>query len=252
MKKFWNWKNQTQEERTLFLNGTIAEESWFDDEVTPQLFKDELNAGKGDITVWINSPGGDCVAAAQIYNMLSNYKGKVTVKIDGIAASAASVIAMAGNEVYMSPVSMMMIHNPATVAWGDHTEFAKAIEMLDEVKESIINAYVLKTGLSRAKLSHLMDSETWMNANKAIELGFADGMLTRPSDEEDETAEDDMATSVMFSRNAVNNALYNKVSAKYGKKKATVVQQSEIPAPATNGRSVEEIMERLDTIKKFM
>ena len=202
--------------------------------------------------MWINSPGGDCVAAAQIYNMLSNYKGKVTVKIDGIAASAASVIAMAGNEVYMSPVSMMMIHNPATVAWGDHTEFAKAIEMLDEVKESIINAYVLKTGLSRAKLSHLMDSETWMNANKAIELGFADGMLTRPSDEEDETAEDDMATSVMFSRNAVNNALYNKVSAKYGKKKATVVQQSEIPAPATNGRSVEEIMERLDTIKKFM
>lgn len=202
--------------------------------------------------MWINSPGGDCVAAAQIYNMLSNYKGKVTVKIDGIAASAASVIAMAGNEVYMSPVSMMMIHNPATVAWGDHTEFARAIEMLDEVKESIINAYVLKTGLSRAKLSHLMDSETWMNANKAIELGFADGMLPRPSAEEDETAEDDMTASVMFSRNAVNNALYNKVSAKYGKKKATVVQQSEIPAPATNGRSVEEIMERLDTIKKFM
>ena len=163
MKKFWNWKNQNQTEnspaeRILFLNGTIAEESWFDDDVTPQLFKDELLAGNGDITVWINSPGGDCVAAAQIYNMLTNYNGKVTVKIDGIAASAASVIAMAGNEVYMSPVSMMMIHNPATVAWGDHTQFAKAIEMLDEVKESIINAYVLKTGLSRAKLSHLMDS----------------------------------------------------------------------------------------------
>ena len=94
-KKFWNWKkvkNQEMEvtERILELNGTIAEESWFDDDVTPQLFKDELNSGTGDITVWINSPGGDCVAAAQIYNMLSNYKGKVTVKIDGIAASAAS------------------------------------------------------------------------------------------------------------------------------------------------------------------
>ena len=136
MKKFWNWKKiktvdqetgQEAEERILFLNGTIAEESWFDDDVTPALFKDELNAGTGDITLWINSPGGDCVAAAQIYNMLSEYPGKVTVKIDGIAASAASVIAMAGNDVQMSPVSMMMIHNPATIAWGDHTEMKKEI-----------------------------------------------------------------------------------------------------------------------------
>lgn len=131
-------------------------ESWFDDDVTPQLFKDELNSGTGNITVWINSPGGDCVAAAQIYNMLMDYKGNVTVKIDGIAASAASVIAMAGTEVLMSPVSTMMIHNPATVAMGDHNEMQKAIEMLNEVKESIINAYEIKTGLSRAKLSHLM------------------------------------------------------------------------------------------------
>ena len=92
IKKSWNWKNQMEtNERTLFLNGTIAEESWFDDDVTPKLFSDELNSGEGDITVWINSPGGDCVAAAQIYNMLMNYKGNVTVKIDGIAASAASV-----------------------------------------------------------------------------------------------------------------------------------------------------------------
>ena len=109
-------------ERTLFLNGTIAEESWFDDDVTPQLFKDELLSGSGDITVWINSPGGDCVAAAQIYNMLMDYKGNVTVKIDGIAASAASVIAMAGTKVLVSPVSMMMIHNPMTVAFGNTGE----------------------------------------------------------------------------------------------------------------------------------
>ena len=107
MKKFWNWKDQTETaERTLFLNGTIAEESWFDDEITPQLFKDELMSGSGNITVWINSPGGDCVAAAQIYNMLMDYKGDVTVKIDGIAASAASVIAMAGTKVLVSPVSI--------------------------------------------------------------------------------------------------------------------------------------------------
>ena len=113
-------KNQNEEEvieRILFLNGTIAEESWFDDDVTPQIFKDELNKGNGNITVWINSPGGDCVAAAQIYNMLIDYKGDVTVKIDGIAASAASVIAMAGTKVLMSPVSMLMIHNPITISF---------------------------------------------------------------------------------------------------------------------------------------
>lgn len=259
MKKFWNWKNQNQTEnspaeRILFLNGTIAEESWFDDDVTPQLFKDELLAGNGDITVWINSPGGDCVAAAQIYNMLTNYNGKVTVKIDGIAASAASVIAMAGSEVYMSPVSMMMIHNPATVAWGDHTQFAKAIEMLDEVKESIINAYVLKTGLSRAKLSHLMDSETWMNANKAVELGFADGMLTRDGNEavSNGVKTEEAVEAVMFSRKAVNNALQNKITAKFGKQKQTVVQQSEIPAPVTNERNVDALLERLEIIKNHI
>lgn len=177
VKKFWKWKNRTEpaenpKERTLYLNGTIAEESWFDDDITPEVFKNELLNGSGPITVWINSPGGDCVAAAQIYNMLMEYPGNVTVKIDGIAASAASVIAMAGTEVYMSPVSMLMIHNPMTVAAGDKAEMEHAIEMLSEVKESIINAYEIKTGLSRAKLSHYMDAETWMNANKAVELGF--------------------------------------------------------------------------------
>ena len=169
MKRFWKWKERTvtvqaeglpMTERTLYLNGTIAEESWFDDDVTPALFKSDLEQGDGDIVVWINSPGGDCVAAAQIYNMLMDYKGNVTVKIDGIAASAASVIAMAGTRVMVSPVSMMMIHNPATIAMGDTAEMEKAIAMLTEVKDSIINAYEIKTGMSRAKLSHLMDAET--------------------------------------------------------------------------------------------
>lgn len=188
-----------------------------------------MNSGTGDITVWINSPGGDCVAAAQIYNMLMDYKGNVTVKIDGIAASAASVIAMAGTEVLMSPVSTMMIHNPATVAMGDHNEMQKAIEMLNEVKESIINAYEIKTGLSRAKLSHLMDSETWMNANKAVELGFADGIIARENptiepDEEDEDEDEEekdknnpCENSVLFSRKAVNAALKNKLVKHYSK-----------------------------------
>ena len=175
-RKFWNWV-RNEGERTLFLNGEISDETWYGDEVTPKLFKDELLSGEGDITVWINSPGGDVFAAAQIYNMLMDYKGHVTVKIDGLAASAASVIAMAGTKVLMSPVAMMMIHNPATIAIGDTAEMKKAIEMLDEVKESIINAYAEKSHLSRNKIARLMDEETWMNAEKALQLGFVDGIL---------------------------------------------------------------------------
>lgn len=241
------------EVRILCINGTIAEESWFDDDVTPQLFKDELNGGSGDVTLWINSPGGDCVAAAQIYNMLSEYKGKVTVKIDGIAASAASVIAMAGDEVMMSPVSMMMIHNPATIAFGDHAEMAKAIEMLNEVKESIINAYVIKTGQSRAKLSHLMDAETWMDANKAVELGFADGILGRAATpEEEEEKPEDHVSAVLFSSKAVNNALVNKLTAKYGEKKKTPATQAKIEVPKDDGCSAEKLRERLELIEKYI
>ncbi len=186
-RKFWNWvKNEGRlNERTLFLNGEISDETWFGDEVTPKWFKDELFNEKGNITVWINSPGGDVFAAAQIYNMLCDYEGSVTVKIDGIAASAASVIAMAGNTVLVSPVAMMMIHNPATIAMGNTEDMKKTIAMLNEVKESILNAYERKTGMNRITLSHMMDSETWFNAKKAVELGFADRILFAKEDEKD-------------------------------------------------------------------
>jgi len=243
MKKFWKWKNQAETapaERTLFLNGTIAEESWFDDDVTPQLFKEELMAGDGDITVWINSPGGDCVAAAQIYNMLMDYKGNVTVKIDGIAASAASVIAMAGTRVLVSPVSMMMIHNPQTLAMGDTAEMQKAIEMLASVKDSIINAYEIKTGLSRAKLSHLMDAETWMDAGKAVELGFADEVMKRPTETEDVESP---AVTMLYSKAAVVNSLMDKIAAKC----RTNPKKTEDSKP--KGRSVDSLYERLNLLK---
>lgn len=237
-KKFWVWKNQADESasaaRVLELNGTIASESWFDDDVTPQMFKDELFAADGDVTIWINSPGGDCIAASQIYSMLMDYKGNVTVKIDGIAASAASVIAMAGTEVLMAPTALMMIHNPATMAFGDHVEMQKAIEMLDEVKESIINAYEIKTGLTRTKLSHLMDDETWMNAKKAMEFGFADGML-----EDDKKSEAPEAYA--FSSKAVDRALMNKLVDKTKAEKQ--------PEPEVTGRSVDMLMDRLNLMR---
>ena len=218
MRKFWNWVRDSDEERTLYLNGVISEETWWGDEVTPKVFKDELLASTGDITVWINSPGGDVFAAAQIYNMLMEYTGKVTVKIDGLAASAASVIAMAGGDVYMSPVSMLMIHNPSTIAIGDSEEMLRAKALLDEVKESIINAYELKTGLSRTKLSHLMDAESWMNANKAIELGFADKIMFMESETPD------LKDSLIFSRMAVTNSLISKLPNQPKQKTGTPIE----------------------------
>lgn len=201
MKRFWNWltpettnPDAQEDVRVLRINGAIAEESWLDDDVTPAVFASELHAGSGPVTVWLNSPGGDVVAAARIYNMLLDYPGQVRVNIDGIAASAASVIAMAASHVAMSPVSMLMIHNPATLAMGDKTELSRALDMLESVKDSIINAYQLKTGLSRAKLSKLMDAETWMDATAAIDLGFADEILTgkrAPVPDEDDKDEDE-------------------------------------------------------------
>ena len=208
MKKFWNWV-KNEDGRTLYLDGVIAEESWFGDEVTPKQFKSELNNDGGDITIWINSPGGDVFAASQIYNMLMDYKGDVKVKIDGIAASAASVIAMAGGEVYMSPVSMMMIHNPMTIAFGDTAEMKKAIQMLSEVKESIINAYELKTGLSRTKLSHMMDDESWFNSKKAVELGFADEIMFQNESEQDSSDE-----GIIYNKMAVVNSFLHKLPQK--------------------------------------
>ena len=204
-KKFWNWVRNEDTNRTLVLNGQISDETWFGDEVTPGLFREELNAGEGDVTVWINSPGGDVFAAAQIYNMLMEYPGNVDVRIDGIAASAASVIAMAGNRVSMSPVAMMMIHNPMTVAMGDKKVMQQAIDMLDEIKESIINAYELKTGQTRTKIAHMMDAETWFNAKKAVELGFADDILyTGDSDKKD------VPEAVLFGRLTVVNSFLGK------------------------------------------
>lgn len=247
-RKFWKWRNlaeaggareaDNEKERVLEIYGTIASESWFEDDVTPRMFHDELFAGEGPVTVWLSSPGGDCIAASQIYAMLMDYKGDVTIKIDGIAASAASVIAMAGMKVLMAPTSLLMIHNPMTAAFGDHNEMEKAIGMLDEVKESIINAYEIKTGLSRVKISHLMESETWMNSNKAIELGFADDILR---DEKKDASE---IPAFSFSGKAAQVSLMEKLCRPGNRRYGT-----ETVGPETAGTSIAELEKRLDLLK---
>lgn len=230
MKKFWNWV-KNEDGRTLYFDGYIAQDSWFDDDITPRKFKDELNSGDGDIAVWLNSPGGDVFAASQIYTMLKEYKGKVTVKIDGLAASAASVIAMAGDEIVMSPVAMMMIHNPATVIFGEAADLQSGIKMLSEVKESIINAYEQRTGLPRGKISNMMDAETWFSAQKAVELGFADQILYVPDAQ-------DAAEGFIFDRITVTNALLRKLP-----------REKEKPQPALAGTPHKELLTRLELLK---
>ena len=188
MMKFWNWIHDDSGGRVLRLEGPIDSESFWGDEITPQMFRDELYAEEGDITLWVNSPGGNVFAAAEIYTMLRDYPGNVTVRIASIAASAASVVAMAGNLVQMSPTALIMIHDPSTIAMGNAKDMEKAITTLNEVKESIINAYAYKTGLSRNRISKLMSDETWLNAKKAVELGFADEVLfeNKPKEDPDE------------------------------------------------------------------
>ena len=207
MNKFWNWvRNEDTGQRSLYLEGVIDQESWFGDEITPAAFKSELNAGNQPITVHINSVGGDCVAASQIYTMLMDYPADVTVQIDGLAASAASVVAMAGTKVCMSPTALMMVHNPWTNASGDAKDMQKAIALLDEVKESIINAYEIKTGMDRQSLSNLMDAETWMNAYRAKELGFCDEVLFDGEEPSEKVA-------FSFSSRAAEVQLMNRVKA---------------------------------------
>lgn len=196
MKKFWNWIHDDSGGRVLRLEGPIDSESYWGDEITPKNFRDELYAEDGDVTIYLNSPGGNVFAAAEIYTMIRDYPHNVKVRIASIAASAATVIAMAGDVVQMSPTALILIHDPSTIAMGNTKDMEKAITTLNEVKESIINAYAAKTGLSRSKISKLMSDETWMNAKKAVELGFADEILfdekkPEPEKEEEEPEEDE-------------------------------------------------------------
>ena len=238
--RFWNWvRNEETGASEMYLYGAIAESTWFENDITPAMFRSELQKHSGDVTVFINSPGGDVFAASQIYSMLKNHKGKVTVKIDGIAASAASVVAMAGDETLIAPTALMMIHDPSTCAMGNKADMEKAIELLEEVKESIINAYETKSHLSRNKIAKLMSDETWLNAKKAHEMGFVDGILFAekknpfpPEEEEEEESDEDekkedSLTAMTYSKSKNLSAFLSKVSASAESVTGTPIDQLE-------------------------
>ncbi|MDE5582250.1 MAG: Clp protease ClpP [Ruminococcus sp.] len=245
MSKFWNFKNSDTGEAELIFNGPISDETWWGDEITPAMFRDELSKVKGNLTVWLNSPGGDCFSASQIYTMLRSHKGKVTVKIDGIAASAASVVAMSGDETLISPTGYLMIHNPMTLASGNKSDMEKAITLLDEIKEGIINAYSRKTGLSRNKISKLMDDETWLNAEKALQLGFVDGILfdkndTKAAQESEENIPDEDG----------DNPQKNTASMQYSPTQTTVSLMQKISAlTPVKGVPIDQLEKRLELLK---
>lgn len=206
---FWNFVQNAEdpEQIELRIDGDICMDDdfwawWFPDStVTPKGFMAELAQHKGkNITVWINSYGGDVYAASRIYTALMEHKGSVTVKIDGVAISAASVIAMAGGEILMSPTAILMVHNPWAGIQGEAKDMRHMANVLDEVKETIVNAYQVKTGRSRNKISQLMDEETWMGAKKAVAEGFADGMLYSAVNEPIDP------NAMMFSRVAIQNS----------------------------------------------
>ena len=223
MQKFWVFTNKADDTAELYINGDIIDD--FDKEIrekwcglentgtAPSAFRAELKEVEGkNLTVYIDSYGGDVFAASDIYTMLKEHKGDITVKITGVAASAASVIAMAGDKVLMSSTAVMMIHNPSTIAAGDHNEMEKAAEVLDTIKNGIINAYHQKTGLPKDEISDLMEQETWFDCDSAIEKGFCDGKIDEAVIPQNVV--EDCLQRKMFVYNSIKKPQFEEIKAK--------------------------------------
>jgi len=181
--RFWGLRNAADSESgepEIEFYGYISEFSWFGDEITPAMFKEDLNTlGQGGpVTVRINSGGGECFAASAIRAMIMDYPGRVTTRIDGLCASAATFVAMAGDVVKMQDSAFFMIHDPSILAWGNIEELKAALAELKVVKNGIVQTYQSKTSLDADKLAKMMLDETWMTAQEAMELGFVDEVIT--------------------------------------------------------------------------
>lgn len=175
-KKFWQFKAKENSCGELMLYGDIADSTWLGDEVTPKDFKADLDS-LGDIqtlNIYINSSGGDVFSGQAIYSMLKRHPAQKNVYVDGLAASIASLIAMAGDKIIMPANSMLMIHNPWTVAMGNSNDFRKLADDMDKIRESMLSVYESKTGIKQEDIIPLLDAETWLTAQDALENGFCD------------------------------------------------------------------------------
>lgn len=208
---FWKWRDAVDEggEPEMELYGYISEYSWWNDDITPKIFKDQLykNGKGGPITIRMNSGGGDVTAASVMRAILMDYPGRVTVQIDGLAASAATVVAIAGNVVKMMDTAYFMIHDPIAVfflAALNIEELSRLTDSLKSVKEGIINAYEGRTGMSRDRLARMMSKETWMSAQEAVDMGFVDEILSIKKEEKTRDPLPENAAIVNALRHYVN------------------------------------------------
>ena len=172
--KWYEIKNKG-DKAEIWIYEMIGEDFWTGGGVTAKNFQKELSEIKASqIDLHINSPGGDVFDGIAIYNLIKQHPAKVTSYVDGLAASIASVIALAGDQIYMAENALFMIHNPYGMAFGESADMRKMADLLDTVRGSIVKAYVSKTGKPDTEIFPLMDSETWMTADEAVEFGFID------------------------------------------------------------------------------
>jgi len=223
----------------LIVEGVISGESFWGDEFTPDMVRDELaQAGGNPIRIIINSPGGECFAGAAIYNALAQYQGRKIVRVDGVAASMASIIAMVGDEIYMSPGSTMMIHRPSVGAWGNIEDLKKAINMLEALEETMIPIYQERTGLSKEEVFALLDKETWLSPEQAVELGFADKLISE--DKSTASAFDKIKAMLTNEQFAFSMSSVHKSLEDYVAKAEAPKEETEVKTEETDKEVVEE------------
>lgn len=184
-RKFETFHNEATNSTEITIYGIIGD-SWWDDSVSASDIDNALKSINGDIIINLNSPGGDAFDGIAIYNRLKKHDGKVTINVDGWACSAASVIAMAADELIMGLGSMIMIHEASTIVWGTKTAMRKEADVLDNLEDGIIDIYMTKAKVEREEIRNMVDAETWFSAQKAVEIGFARSTATSSTVEDNE------------------------------------------------------------------
>lgn len=172
----------------LTIYGDIGESYWWDSTSATDVDSALKEAGNNDLVIHLNSPGGSAFDGIAIYNRLKAHKGKVIIHVDGWACSAASIIAMAADELVMGAGAMMMIHEASTIVWGSKTLMRKEADMLEKLEDGIVDIYMTRANAEREEIRDMVDKETWFSANEAVEFGFATSTATTV--EEDDTSEE--------------------------------------------------------------
>ena len=183
----------------LTLSGSVRKKAWYDDENTEYInieaISDSLEDVDGDITIRLNSGGGDVFEGIEVYNYLKSLDNHITIEVTALAASAASIIAMAGDEIKMCTGSTMMVHEASTIAWGNKADIQKVLNSLDTIDESLVSIYAERTGADKETINGWIEGETWFTADEAIKVGLADSK--REKEKVEDTSIDPEAIAAM-------------------------------------------------------